>query len=392
MKGLLPKFGFALVAILIVSAILISLGQRESKAKPSANSYNPSGLHAFMELLHKNGIRTRVDRLQKPRLDSKDLVIAAYIEAGPSAFGSSPIKDIEQALEGHIAKGGRVLVLPFEEDFRARSFTAVKAATPIRSWSGDETLQVSSAPLTFGTSPQFLPTGYADYWAWTKKDESPFVVMEQMGDGILARASDGLFATNRFLDRADNAQLALRLVKGLLPEGGRVVFTEASLGDGIVPTLASTLGPWAVGIWMQLTVLFLVVIFTLGIRFGLPAVERRKQAGQREMIDAIADVYVRAKSTAVALDIAYQEADYRIRRGLKLPAHVSIQERDRLIPESLAALLARIDQMRKPQVEVDAKGRQKVYYSLNPNEALSLIQKLDAQLQEFVPKTKNRLS
>lgn len=392
MKGLIPKFAFGLVAILLIAAILISVGQRETKARPSANSYNPSGLHAFVELLNRNGIRTRVDRLQRPKLAKTDLVVAAYTETGPQIFGSNPLKEIEKSLKRHVANGGRVLVLPFEEDFRAQSFEAIRALKPIHSRSGEETLQISTVPLKFGGSPQFMPTGYAPYWAWSKTQDYPFVVMEQMGDGILARAEDGLFATNRFFDRGDNAQLALRLVKGLLPEGGQVVFTEASIGEGVAPSLTSTLGPWAVGTTVQLTVLFLVIIFTLGIRFGLPAIERRKQAGQREMIDAISDVYLRAKSTAVALDVAYQEADYRIRRGLKLPAHVSIQERDRLIPESLAALLTRIDQMRKPHIQVDAKGRQRVHYHLSPDEALGLIRKLDAQLHEFVPKTKNRLS
>jgi hypothetical protein len=139
-------------------------------------------------------------------------------------------------------------------------------------------------------------------------------------------------------------------------------------------------------------VFFLVVIFTLGIRFGLPAIERRNQMGQREMIDAISDVYNRSRSTSVALDVAYQNADYRIRRGLKLPAHLSLEERDRLLPPELARLLDYVSQMRKPLVKIDEKGRQKVTHRLNPQEALDLIQKLERELDAFVPRTRNRIS
>ena len=243
----------------------------------------------------------------------------------------------------------------------------------------------------------FLTLDYQDfhYSPWfirAKNSGEPFAVLMANGKGILARTTDGLFTTNRFLDRADNADLALRLIKGLVPDGGRVVFTEASLGKGIENSLVNTLGPWATGAYIQVLALFLVIVLTLGIRFGLPELEKRKQAGQREMLDAIADVYRRARSTAVALDSAYVEADLRIRRGLKIPANATESQRNDLLPPELLRTMNEVDTLRKPHVEVDAKGRQRVTYLANPDEAIKLIRRLEQQLETFVPKAKNQIS
>ena len=51
MKGLLPKFSFGLLAVLVLATILLTVGRRETYAQPSVTSYNPSGLHALQEVL-----------------------------------------------------------------------------------------------------------------------------------------------------------------------------------------------------------------------------------------------------------------------------------------------------------------------------------------------------
>lgn len=407
MKSVAAKVALGLFAILLLAALLLTLGQRETQARPSALSYNPSGLHALKELLERNGIETIVDRLDQPRLAKSDLVLAAYVESGPDIFERKPLQDIETSLKKHVEKGGRVLVLPFDDDFRARSFTAIKQLTEVETPDGESTLNISFAPSTYASlsgsdagvtsgSATFLPIEYTDqtYVAWYRVDDSasPFVVMSSYEGGILCRTSDGLFVTNRFIDRGDNAKFALHIIRGLLPEGGRVVFTEASLGEGVSASLATVLGPWASGVWAQLIFFFVVVVVTLGIRFGLAEPARRRQSGQREMIDAISHIYERAKSSAIAVGVAHDDADRRIRRALKLPAHLSAQDRDRHIPPTLSKLLADADLARKPIVEVNEKGRQKVTYRLDANEALDLVRKLESELEQFIPQSKNRIS
>jgi hypothetical protein len=407
MKSVAGKVAVGLIAILLIAALLLTLGQRETQARPSANSYNPSGLHALKELLERNDIETVVDRLDQPRLRKTDLILAAYVESGPDIFERKPLEAIENSLKKHVENGGRVLVLPFDDDFRARSFTAIKQFAKIETADGETVMKVSFAPSTYASlsgsvagvtsgSATFMPIEYTDpaYIAWylTGDAASPYVAMSSRGEGILCRTTDGLFASNRFIDRGDNAKFALRVIRGLLPEGGRVVFTEASLGEGVSASLATVLGPWASGVWAQAIFFFVVVVVTLGIRFGLPDPARRRQAGQREMIDAISHVYERAKSSAVAVGVAHDAADRRIRRALKLPAHLGAQDRDRNIPASLAKLLSDADLARKPIIEVNSKGRQKITYRLNSTDALDLIRRLESELDQFIPQAKNRIS
>jgi len=143
---------------------------------------------------------------------------------------------------------------------------------------------------------------------------------------------------------------------------------------------------------MQILVLFGVIVLTLGVRFGLPVTERRTQQGQRELIDAIADVYCRSRSSAIALDAAYVAANQRIRRAYKLPAGIGDRERDHYLPDDLAKLLYSVDRARTPMVEVLKNGRQKVTYPLNSREARELLAKLETKLDECLPVVQNRLS
>jgi len=402
MKSVIPRFAYALLAILAFAAVLLTIGQRETEINPVASSYNPSGLHAFQELLEANGIPTEITRLQQPRLQPNDLAIAAYSDTGSYVRGPRPTETIDNSLLAHLKRGGKVLVLPFDPDFRQTSKDAL--VTPIElvnAGTGDR-LQINHSSFEATSldegyedgpdrgSPLTIKSDTTSFVAWKRSGVSntPFVTFARTGDGTLARAAEGLFVTNRFIDRNDNAKLALALVQGLLKPGGRVVFTEATLGQGIEPSLVSTLGPWAVGAWMQVVVLFLVFVFTLGIRFGLPDVERRVQRGQRDLIDAVTDIYRRSRSMVVALDAAYAAADVSIRRAYRLPSGVTNAERDAVVPPELARVLKEVDEARKPILTSSGK----LEYSVRPSEARDLVARLDALLAEHLAATKNRIS
>jgi len=404
MKNLLPRFVYALLAILVLSAVILTLGQRESQTNASATSYNPSGFHALQELLQRNGIPTEVTRFQQPKLQPTDLVVAPYLEGIRDLFDMNSLETIEKALQAHVKRGGRVLVIPLDRDFRESSNKAIAETTEIVNQVTQQHLKVHHAPILsdnsytedgefrtgFMTPEESGPTFTA--WSIAGNLDTPFVSFVKSGEGTLANVSSGLFATNRFIDRADDAEFAVRLIQGMLPKGGRVVFAEASMGHGIEPSLVSTLGPWATGIWMQLIVFFLVIVFTLGIRFGLPGVTLRGQRGQREMIDAISYIYRRARSPEVALDAAYASADARIRRAFKLPSGLSPAERDASIPSELALMLRFLHEARQPRVVTNNKGVQRLVYDITPEKARELIVRVESQLAEHLPSSRNRIS
>ncbi|MFQ3676314.1 MAG: hypothetical protein SNJ74_00005, partial [Fimbriimonadaceae bacterium] len=58
----LPRFVWVFVALLAIAAGLVGLGQRESTTRPVSDSFAPSGLRAFAELLAQNGFEVSVVR------------------------------------------------------------------------------------------------------------------------------------------------------------------------------------------------------------------------------------------------------------------------------------------------------------------------------------------
>ncbi len=129
-------------------------------------------------------------------------------------------------------------------------------------------------------------------------------------------------------------------IRSVAPRGARIVFCEAAFGLGSEPGVIESLGLWAVGAWWQLGILFVLAVYALGKPFGLPEVVRAKQVGGREMIDAVANIYRRARAGHVALGAMTRSADAEIRRLAKLPRDAGRGERDRVIPEDLVRALA----------------------------------------------------
>jgi hypothetical protein len=111
----------------------------------------------------------------------------------------------------------------------------------------------------------------------------------------------------------------LKVVRTVAPSGGTLVFDESMIGNAEAPTVANTLGKWAVAARWQAGILFVVLIYTLSRRFGLPVTERRSVRGSRELFDAISDVFRRTGNTGLALDNLLVECDQRIRRVLSAP-------------------------------------------------------------------------
>ena len=91
--------------------------------------------------------------------------------------------------------------------------------------------------------------------------------------------------------------------------------------------------------------LLAVIIFTFGIRFGLPDRRRRVQRGSRELVEAVATAMRRGKKSSTALNLLLQEVDERIRQATGTPASA-----DRLkllggVPMSLREQYLNVEEM-----------------------------------------------
>lgn len=357
-RGALPAFVWVLGGLLALGWLALALGRAEGAAMPSADSRAPSGLAAFAELLRREGYRVRIDRLAKPKLAPDEVAICALVEDAPSGG----------AAEDHIAQGGRVLLLPFTPQFDEASRSAAGTAAWKNDAEDELRTSVMGSHLDLAHNEVGLPQ--ADAWAVWWNDEEDAAVLYRYGNGVAAELADGIVATNRFLDQRDNAALLLNVFRWLAPPGSRVVFVEASIGLGRDPGLLAVIGPWAQALGWQAVVLFLVVVWTLGQRFGLPEAARTRQRGARELVDAIGQIYARSRATGLALEAAAANADARLRRHLKLPRDATREARNRAIPEPLAAALDAVERA----ADLRPSARQ----------ALPLVRTLDRELDALL--------
>jgi len=343
-------FGWALLGLLVLSGGLLYLGQREGVPQPSADSYNPSGSRALAELLRQSGFRVRVERSSKPTFEKSDLAVAfkigadEYLPAGVSGSQETPLRG---RIRSHLEAGGRVLILHLPYRFDTASKHAFENQHQVFLHSNESEAQdfVVSAGESLTESIAYDPLVEDEPGLGIAFDEASleFARLSSYQEGTVGSVYDATGFTNRFLDREDNAAFALWIVSMLNPGKDRVVILEAMHSAPIDPGLLSMLGPWAVGGWWQCVLLFLVIAYSLGRRFGLPEVDRREQRGGRELVDAYADVLGRARMARIALKKIVQSYDREIRKCHGIAVDLPPKRRNELIEPELGASLSRAE-------------------------------------------------
>ena len=154
-----------------------------------------------------------------------------------------------------------------------------------------------------------------------------------------------------------------------------MVFADASSGDSENPSYVQLIGPWAVGAWYQSLLLFTVVVFTLGKRFGLAAPDRTPEPSQRDLADALADTYARGRAGQIALNVIAADADVRVKSILRLPRSASMEDRNRRLPWPLAHALTVAETKRDGPID--------------EFEIMTAAIELDRQLAEFADATRS---
>jgi hypothetical protein len=317
---------WALAGVLLITIALIFSAREERRGFPSVTNTRASGYSAFAELLRRDGYKVRLERSVRPRFAKHEVVIA-LTRGGDEEFDESTITDLvegapvdvhaEQIVK-HLENGGRAIeiVNTVHFDFASDETALAErfAVSPV------DSNRRYSLSLPSSTSAYTAFDVYsAPYDAWDV-GEYPYVEYMRHGDGLLVLVGEGLPATNRFLDaeKRQNAEFFLNLVRNVAPTGATIVFDESGIGNAEEPTVANTLGEWAVAARWQAGLLFVVLIYTFARRFGLPETEARAVRSSRELFDAIADVFRRTSNTGLALDNLLVECDQRIRRVLNV--------------------------------------------------------------------------
>jgi len=380
-KSGLPPIAWGLAGLLCIAAMLISLGQQETKAKPEVGSVSPSGISILTELLRKNGTQVEVDQEQKPRLGPNDVAVS-FEPISAHEFGADQVQaggdsKFRDNFWNTIKAGGKGIVLPIQSDF-LESSRATNLVTVKDEGSGDS-FKISSSGDFQDKVVAVSPIDDCPALTLWRAGAAPFLRAYRVEKGSVLVASDGIGVTNRFIDKGDNAKAFATMLSIFAGKNSRLVFTEASFGNIHEKGILETIGPWANAAWQQLLFLGLVVVFTLGKRFGLPDERRPTQRSTRELVDAISDTFLRSRSTHLALATSWDRADADIRAALKLPKDATRAERDRLLPVNLQNSLARLEAARQLN-------------RVPQEEALDLVRRAQTELDTFLAPHRAKLA
>jgi hypothetical protein len=329
-----------LAGFLLVTIALILSAREEERNFPSVTNTRASGYAALAELIQRDGYDLVLDRSVRPKFDKSDVLFITSFDYSYSDQADSPFaapsepqaNPYQTAVLDHLAKGGRVIEVFNSTSFRGTSDLALmpRVAEPASEKGKPFTINVPYGGVSY-TSLDLQEDPY-DAWA---VDDNPFISFYKVGPGRMVTVADGIFAANRFLDDQENAAFFLAVLHTVAPPGSKIVVLEAGIGNADDPSAANTLGTWAEAARWQAVLLFVVLVFTLGRRFGLPIVERRRVRGSRELFDAIADVFRRTGNTTLALDNLLAECETRVRKTLNMGPKGTRKEMFAHVPAAL---------------------------------------------------------
>jgi hypothetical protein len=364
---------------LALSAVALRLGAPQRETFPSALSFQAGGTKAYSDLLASMGYRVEISREDHPKLDSDAVAVIFRPWAREVAKDMTTDEDSSPQEKPDPLYGARkAVVIAICNDFEATAKSAEAGAPGIVSpLSASSPVQVS---LGLELSPEdadpdtVLPRSRGEgdgtvIWK-TAGSGAPFAQYERVGDREQIYVSDGIGATNRYITRLDNAAVFTGLIRPLAKPGGTIVFIEDSVGNSIEPSLLGLIGPWALCAWWQIVLLAIVVVYTVGKRFGIPDAVRYRQRGTRELVEAVADLYKRGHATHVATAAVVAECDRLVRQACKLSRDAPRTSRDALLPDSLAKAFA--------LCEAAAGG------PVPSSEGLRLARRLEAETYQFL--------
>lgn len=371
-----PLWVWILLGILGLSGGLLYLSQSNSAVRPSAGSTAPSGTRIFATLLREAGFEVDSIRDPMPVLKPNQVPVIITLERAKSDWFPVEESEEEKQFREHITKfveqGGTAWVGAMSRDFRGSSLRA-KTVAPVWSAAPDRSAN-ASAPTTTLTAEDWPYEGQAaSIWSDANSGD-PLIEIMPHGKGKFIYIRDWIIATNRVITEGDHAAMLVGTAKGTLPTKSKLVFLEAAWGNAKDPSLLDRLGPGFAAAWGQVLITCLVVAYTLGKSFGLPSAVRARQVGQRDLVEATASFFRRAKATDIALQAVLSDARHKILNELKLSRDTTWEVWSPRVPDKLRQIYR--------EVEIASKDR------IDPKDAIKIAYELDREVTAFIGETR----
>ncbi|MCX7925534.1 MAG: DUF4350 domain-containing protein [Fimbriimonadales bacterium] len=390
MQFLRERFGLialvGVVAVLLLYSLRLAQEARDPRyaALPLSYSQHRFGAKGFARLLERNGYTVRSFKRTFRRLPKEaDMLVIFPPPLAISGVGTSEgwTEEDAESLDRWLAQGGRLLLFSGDErlperlredafrrlptfQFPAERFVEAQPALPAP-WL-KEINKVSLSDQRVSLSPReerwvpLLHTGgaiKAALWYYDK--------------GVVFECADWQWLTNEHLRDADNGAFILAVVRKMLPKGGVIYFDDAGQGDLVMEREAHgfwSVAPMGVRIaFAHLLLLTVIVMYSLGRRFGLPRPAPPRAPALGEYVEALAGVYERAQAAQPAFETILENVRRRLCRRLGLPAGATMLQLIQAIPS---------DSPLRDALQQAYQASQNP--NLTPEEAIRLLKKLES--------------
>ncbi len=355
MRFLHERFGLVLLIGVVAGLLLYSLRlaqeARDRRYSPLPLSYSQHrfGAKGFARLLERNGYTIRsLQRTFRHLPKDADMLVIFPPELTIGGTGASALWTDEDAesLDTWLRRGGRVLLLSGDdrlpEPLKEEAFRRLPTFQfPVNRFV--EASPVLPAPWV----KQISKVRLGDQRVSLSPREGRWVPLLRSGgaikgalwyyeDGVVFECADWQWLTNEHLRDADNGAFILAVARKMLPQGGVIYFDDAGQGDLVVEREAR--GFWGVAptgvriAFAHLLLLTVIVMYSVGKRFGLPRPAPPRAPALGEYVEALAGVYERAQAAQPAFETILENTRRRLCRRLGLPAGATMLQLIQALP------------------------------------------------------------
>lgn len=356
------SIGLVLTGLLILAAIAITIGSERDQWQPSPNSYAQGGTAAFADLMRRRGYEVVSTRTTHPDLRSDDLALvfhSSYQIGSPVTEETDRPVPLRASLQSHLKAGGKILVASVEPNWVEFKTTQSEDIINLQGKKLRVTLTGLDSPFSYSRTGD-LDQGSITLWAsQDPKKNAQLAMLEAYEKGRILSFSGASPFSNLLIGRDDNAEWIVSTIRSVAPDAKRLVVLEAAFGNASDPGLLELIGPWALAGWRQLLLLGAVIVFTLGIRFGVAQDPRHQESGQRELLEGVAETYRRSKANWLAVETIHREVDRQLRIQNRIPLGVETRVRDKHLSEEARSILGEVEALlARPRKEVSLKARE----------------------------------
>ncbi|GBC93673.1 hypothetical protein HRbin15_02175 [bacterium HR15] len=341
------------LAGLIWYAMQMVRGLEDPSALPYPLSYSrhPNGARGLAKLFQRNGYQVRSLRRPFRHIPSDADMLVLFPASIVVLFNLRDYWGDEdlQALQRWVESGGVLVVLgndgrlepplqpnfdPPAPPFQMTASTRFRASPLLipRWMEGISTLEMGER----GTRLKPHDTRWVPLMGDAR---GVAAALHYRGEGIILECADRDWLTNAHLQKGDNGAFILAFTRWRLPNGGVIYFDDAGQGD--LAYEARRQGFWDYApvalkvAFAHLMVLTVLVMYSVGRRFGLPRPARPRTPTLGEYIDALAGFYASAHAAQPALEIVIEDIRRRLCKRLGLPAGATLlQVLEALSPDS----------------------------------------------------------